>query len=208
MHIPSVLEAERLLAQAELMNPGPWVAHSRYVALGARLIAEKHPRLDPEAAYILGLLHDIGRRAGRTHIRHLIDGYQYLMGLGYADAARISLTHSFPIADLRAYFGERDCSAEDLIFLEEYITRTELSEYDRLIQLCDTISMPEGFCLMEKRLVDVALRYGVSEMTVKGWEARFAIKADFEVAIGCSIYTILPGVLAGTFGESLASLER
>ena len=206
MKIPSIETAEQILAEAGRLNPGAWVQHSKNVALGARLIAEQHPRLEPEAAYILGLLHDIGRREGPSHIRHLIDGYRFLTGLGYEDAGRISLTHSFPIADLRAYFGERDCRAEDLTFLEEYIATTHFSEYDRLIQLCDTISMPEGFCLMEKRLVDVALRYGVNELSVKGWEARFKIKAEFEAAIGASIYRILPGIVEGTFGEGIGGI--
>ena len=80
---------------------------------------------------------------------------------------------------------------------------TELNEYDRLIQLCDTISMPEGFCLMEKRIVDVALRLGVNELTLAGWEARFKIKAEIEAVIGQSIYRILPGIVEGTFGENV-----
>lgn len=205
MNLPKLEFAEQILLEAAQLNPGPWVQHSRNVALGARLIAEQHPRLDPETGYILGLLHDIGRREGPSHIRHLIDGYRYLAGLGFEQTARISLTHSFPLADLRVYMGEWDCSEEELKFLEKYIVTTQFSEYDRLIQLCDTISMPEGFCLVEKRLVDVALRYGVNEMTVKGWEARFKIKAEFERAIGKSIYCILPGIVEGTFGISLSS---
>jgi hypothetical protein len=200
MKIPPLEVAEQILVEAAGMNPGPWVQHSRNVALAAQLIAERHPRLEPDVATILGLLHDIGRREGRSHIRHLIDGYRFLSGLGYEDAARISLTHGFPVADLRVYFGERDCSAEDLNYLEEYITTTQFSEYDRLIQLCDTLSMPEGFCLMEKRLVDVAMRYGINEFTLAGWEARFKIKAEFEAAIEQSIYCILPGIVEGTFG--------
>ncbi len=196
-------QAEQILAEAALMNPGPWVQHSRNVALAAQLIAERHPRLDPETAYILGLLHDIGRREGRYHIRHLIDGYRFLADLGYVDAARISLTHSFPIPDIRVYMGERDCTVEELIFLEEFITTVQFNEYDRLIQLCDAIALPEGFCLMEKRIVDVALRLGTNDLTLAGWEARFQIKAEIEAAIGGSIYPLLPGIVMGTFGVEI-----
>ena len=32
LKIPSIAEAERLLAEAADANPGPWVMHSRYVA--------------------------------------------------------------------------------------------------------------------------------------------------------------------------------
>ena len=201
MNIPTPDIAEQLLAEAAMRNPGPWVAHSRHVALAARLIAARHPRLDVDTAYILGLLHDIGRREGRSHMRHLVDGYRFLSGLGYADAARISLTHSFPIPNIGVYAGERDCSPSDLAFLEHFIATVQFNEYDRLIQLCDAIALPSGFCLMEKRIVDVALRLGINELTLAGWEARFKIKAEIEAAIGQSIYQVLPGVMEGTFGE-------
>ncbi len=66
MTIPTLTQAQTLLAEAETRNPGPWVAHSINVARAAQLIAERHPDLDPDRAYILGLLHDIGRREGVT----------------------------------------------------------------------------------------------------------------------------------------------
>jgi deazaflavin-dependent oxidoreductase (nitroreductase family) len=205
MRIPTLEEAERCLAEAESMNPGPWVQHSRNVAIAARLIAEHHPELDPDTAYILGLLHDIGRREGRTSIRHLIDGYRFLSDLGYEDAARISLTHSFPIPDLRVFVGERDCSPEDIQFLEGFIASVEFSQYDRLIQFCDAIALPSGFCLIEKRMIDVAMRLGINDFTIPGWEARFQIKAEIESAIGQSIYQVLPDIFEGTFGIALSN---
>ena len=70
--------AENALAEAERLNPGPWADHSRYVALACRNIANRCPELDQDLAYIYGLLHDIGRYAGVTSERHLIDGYRYL----------------------------------------------------------------------------------------------------------------------------------
>jgi hypothetical protein len=206
MRIPTLEEAERFLAEAESMNSGPWVQHSRNVALAAKLIAEHHPELDPDTAYILGLLHDIGRREGRTYIRYLIDGYRFLSDLGYEDAARISLTHSFPLPDLRVFVGERDCSPDDLQFLEDFIASVEFSQYDRLIQLCDAIAPPSGFCLIEKRIVDVAMRLGTNDFTIPGWEARFQIKAEIESAIGHSIYEVLPDIVEGTFGVDLSNV--
>jgi len=205
MQIPSVEEAGNLLAEAQISNPGPWVQHSKNVARAARLIAERISELDPEVSFVLGLLHDIGRREGRFHIRHLVDGYRFLSHLGYEDAARISLTHSFPIPDLDAYMGERDCRPEDLQFLQEFIASVEFTRYDRLIQLCDAIAPPSGFCLMEKRMVDVALRLGINEVTLSGWQVRFQIMAEFDDAIGHSVYSILPGIVEGTFGVKLAN---
>ena len=59
------------------------------------------------------MLHDIGRREGVTWLAHTIDGYDYLMSLGYEKAARICLTHSFPEKDVNTYIGRHDISAED-----------------------------------------------------------------------------------------------
>ena len=61
MKIPTLGQTEAYLEEAERMNPGRWIPHSRYVGEAARVIATHHPELDPESAYILGCLHDIGR---------------------------------------------------------------------------------------------------------------------------------------------------
>src|SRR5713101_938173 len=63
MRVPSVQEANRYLAEARLRNPGAWAEHSVVAAEAARAIAARHPALDPACAYVLGLLHDIGRGA-------------------------------------------------------------------------------------------------------------------------------------------------
>lgn len=200
--IPSVEQAHALLDEAAGRNPGPWVAHSRHVAEAARRIAARHPGLVSETAYVLGLLHDIGRREGVTGMRHVLDGYRYLAGLGFQDAARVCLTHSFAIKRLEAIFGVWDCTPEELRFIEETLARLEFDEYDRLILLCDSLAMAEGFVLMEKRMLDVALRYGgINEQILDKWRATFRIKADFERAIGCPVYALLPGVVENTFGE-------
>ena len=52
------------LEDAERRNPGAWVPHSINVAKAARIFAEALGSIDPESAYICGLLHDIGRREG------------------------------------------------------------------------------------------------------------------------------------------------
>ena len=40
LKIPTVAEADKLLNEAEKLNPGRWVAHSRTAALCARAVAE------------------------------------------------------------------------------------------------------------------------------------------------------------------------
>lgn len=53
--------AELELEKAEKSNPGRWAAHSRYVAMACKNIAHRCGILSADEAYILGLLHDIGR---------------------------------------------------------------------------------------------------------------------------------------------------
>ncbi|MBN1148635.1 MAG: HD domain-containing protein [Anaerolineales bacterium] len=197
--IPSPEQAESYLQEAALRNPGPWEAHSRYVAQGASIIAARHPLLEPERAYVLGLLHDIGRRFGVTGMRHAIDGYDFLREQGFEDAGRICLTHSYPVKGLVEAASPWDGSPQELRFLRRYLAAIEYDDYDRLIQLLDSLSLPTGFCLMEKRLIDVTLRYGVNEHTASRWRGFFQIKQHIEGAIGVSIYRLLPGVVENTF---------
>ena len=92
--MPTRARAEEMLGEASALNPGPWVQHSRFAAQAAELIARAHPDLDADQAFVLGLLHDIGRRGGPSGLRHSLDGYRYLLVQGFPGAARICLTHS------------------------------------------------------------------------------------------------------------------
>jgi hypothetical protein len=197
--IPSTEQAERFLQEGAVRNPGPWEAHSRYVAEGARIIAAHHPGLNPERAYVLGLLHDIGRRYGVAGMRHVMDGYYFLSRQGYEGAARICLTHSYPVKELVVGASPWDGSPQEHHFLRRYLADIEYDDYDRLIQLFDALSLPSGFSLMEKRLLDVTMRYGVDGDTVSRWQGFFAVKAHIEKAVGVSIYQLLPGVIENTF---------
>lgn len=199
MKIPDLQQADRLLTEAEQLNPGRWVAHSRHAAEVAQAIADADAELDPARAYVSGLLHDIGRRKGRTSMRHIIDGYRFLQSAGYEEVARICLTHSFPLQNTDAVFGEWDCTTEERAFADRYIGEITYTEYDRLIQLCDALAQSSGFVLLEKRMIDVALRYGTNELTADKWRATFQIKEHVEQRIGRSIYELLPGVVENTF---------
>lgn len=194
-NLPDRAEAEALLSEAERLNPGPWADHSRWVARAAGAVAAAHPTLDPERAHILGLLHDIGRRAGVTDLRHLTDGYHFLMGLGYTDAARVALTHSYPLNDPACYSGRDDATPADSAFVARFISRLTYSDEDRLLQLCDALALPDGCCILEQRLVDVALRYGVTEHSLLKWRATLDLKRHFDAATGRNIYGVLPGLV-------------
>jgi hypothetical protein len=205
--LPTPEQAEELLQEAAASNPGPWEAHSRNAAEAARRIAERCPGMDAQAAHTKALLHDIGRRYGVTGMRHALDGYRYLMELGFDQAARACMLHSFPLPGMDAAFGVWDCTAEEFAFVENYIQTAVFDDYDRLIQICDALADASGFCLMEKRFIDVAIRHGVMEKAPLKWTAWLQTKAYFEEKMGCSIYSVLPGVAEGTFGKGWQNVE-
>lgn len=188
-------EADRELALAAQLMPGPWEQHSMSVARNARLIAEKTKVMDCDKAYVMGLMHDIGRRAGIKGILHIFDGYDYMMRMGQEEIANICLTHSFPIKDVNTFLGKYDCSSEQKAFLQRFLESRQYDNYDILIQLCDAISLPKGACIMEKRFVDVALRHGLPDFTIDKWKAFMNTKKHFDELCGCNIYTLLPNVL-------------
>ncbi len=196
---PDRKTTEMALEEAEMSNPGPWAAHSRHVAEACQNIASYCPGLSPERAYVLGLLHDIGRYAGVTSEKHLIDGYRYCMERGWEKAAQICISHAFMIQDIETSIGTFDMSQEDRLFMKEFVASAVYDDYDRLVQLCDALALPSGFCLLEKRFVDVTIRYGVHPSTVDRWKKILEIKAYFEGQIGGSIYALLPGAVEDSF---------
>jgi len=197
--VPSLEEAKLLLEEGRKLSPGNWVEHSMYVGKAAELIAQSCPNLNPEVAFTLGMLHDIGRRFGVTSMRHSIDGYDFLFQKGYDLSAKICITHSFPYKNVNAVFGKWDCTDAEFRFVEHFLDNTEFDDYDKLIQLCDALALPNGFCLIEKRMIDVALRYGLNEYIVPKWKATFKIQKYFEDCMSKSLYSVLPGVIENTF---------
>lgn len=153
--------AELELERAGKLNPGKWTDHSRYTAQACENIAARCDGMSPDAAYCYGLMHDIGRYAGVTSERHLIDGYRFCM--------------------------------------EHFVKNAVYDDYDRLVQLCDSLALPSGFCLLEKRFVDVALRYGTPPVMAERWRRILEIRDMFEKKINGSIYDLLPGVEENTF---------
>lgn len=198
------MELNRKIAEIELerahsLNPGKWADHSRYAALACQNIAARCSDLSADDAYCYGLLHDIGRYAGITSEKHLIDGYRFCMERGWEKAAQICISHAFMIQDIKTSIGTFDVSEEDYLFMEDFVKHAVYDDYDRLVQLCDSLALPTGFCLLEKRFVDVALRYGTPPFITKRWKKTLEIKELFEEKIHCSIYELLPGVVENSF---------
>ena len=127
-------------------------------------------------------MHDIGRRYGKRHLGHVSDGYTYMMQLGYDEVARVCLSHSFNDQSLADYVGNRDTTPEETALIESALASMVYDEYDRLIQLCDSLAGAEGVLDIEERMLDVKRRYGAYPH--HKWDINLALKAHFEALCG------------------------
>lgn len=187
---PDKENAEKLLTAAEAINPGPWGNHCRIAAVCAEKIAAAC-QMDPEKAYVLGLLHDIGRRFLVRDLGHLYYGYQYMQKLGYQQVAKICLSHSFPNQNLQIYIGKIDISQKEAEDAEKLLREMNFDDYDRLIQLCDALAGSDSVLDIEERMSDVRRRYG--NYPQAQWDKNMELKRYFEQKAGADIYDIVAG---------------
>lgn len=187
--LPTRKRAREILRQAEKCNPGPWGNHSRVAARCAESIAAECGDLDPDKAYVLGLLHDIGRKFGVRHLGHVSDGYSYMLSLGYDEAAKICLTHSFNNQTVDEYIGKFDTSDDELKMIQKALEEVTLDDYDKLIQLCDSLAGSEGVLKIEERMGDVKRRYG--SYPQEKWDSNLRLKEYFEEKMGKDLYAVV-----------------
>ena len=187
--LPNREEAEKILIEAEECNPGPWGNHSRVAAQCAEKIAALCEGMDADKAYILGLLHDIGRKFGVGHLRHVYDGYKYMLQLGYDEVAKICLTHSFNVQDIHVYIGKVDITEEEQQEIVDALQKAVYDDYDHLIQLCDSIAGADDVMDVEARMGDVKRRYGF--YPEEKWNKNLALKKMFEEKTGQDLYKVV-----------------
>lgn len=186
--IPTREEAIALVKDGLESNPGPWGRHCLTAAHCAEKIASACGDMDPEKAYILGLLHDIGRKYGVRHLGHVSDGFSYMTRLGYDEVARVCLTHSFNNHTVDEYIGKFDTSDEELELIKTELAKVSYDEYDRLIQLCDSLAGADGVLDIEERMGDVKCRYG-SYPQAK-WDSNINLMHYFEKKMSKNIYVV------------------
>ena len=186
--LPTREEAIALVRDGLACNPGPWGRHCLTAAHCAEKIASACGDMDSEKAYILGLLHDIGRKFGTRHLGHVSDGYTYMKSLGYDEVAKIRLTHSFNNHTVDEYIGKFDVSQEELTLIKNKLVETVYDEYDLLIQLCDSLAGADGVLDIEERMNDVKRRYG--SYPQDKWDSNIELMHYFEKRMNQNIYLV------------------
>lgn len=168
-----------------------WIAHSICVGNIAGRIAEKL-NLDKEKAKAWGYIYDIGKGIAEFQ-NHPLQGYKYLKNLGYDDEyANICLTHLYLNNDINCVAAEMN--SKNIEFIEEFIKKHEYTIYDKLITLCDLISMKVNLTL-EKRLIDIYDRRWVHKNTVYNLREAQKLKKEFDEMLGYNLYKLFPEII-------------
>lgn len=181
-------QSSRLSGKPQAGSCGPFRDDFDLVMI-ARDTAVCCPGLDPERAYVYGLLHDIGRKFGITGLAHVYDGYRYLSEMGYANAARIALTHSFNLKDIHDYIGKSDVTKSVQDEIQALLAGMEYNDYDCLIQLCDSLAKADGIVSVEERMNDVKSRHGYYPQ--KKWDMNLRLKEYFEEKMQEELYQVV-----------------
>jgi len=183
-------EAEKLLTEASKLNPGPWVEHSINVAIAAKKITENVKEHDPERAYSLGLIHDLGRRFGVSHLKHVFDGFMFFKEKDQL-ASEICLSHTFPNKIVEEYQGSFDITEEELYQLKNSLKKIQYGYYHKLIILCDGYGFINGFTSLEKRWIDAAIRLGINELTIDKWKSMYNLRDEINIEYNIDIERLL-----------------
>ena len=123
-------------------------------------------KLDPDTAYCLGLLHDIGRIKDETvtGIPHGVEGFNYLTAHGYPDLAPICLTHGFIDKNIKQsdYPTYRPKLFKQV---QNYLSGLEYTDYDRVVQLADLFSRGKEVMSIRQRLDKNKSFYHIKELS-------------------------------------------
>lgn len=187
-------QALKMLQEAEELNNGRWIEHSKKVGEAAARIAGKL-NLDTEKAVTLGYIHDIGKRFGEKE-HHVIKGYEYLKSLGYDDEyANICLTHSYLNNDINCTAGgvpKKGVGGYE--FRKQFIEKHNYTIYEKIINICDLMCTDE-FLILEQRLIEIMTRRGVDTNTVYHITESLKLKKELDEKAGENIYKLFPEII-------------
>lgn len=131
-------------------NLGAWVSHSKLIGKTARAIA-KDINLDPDIAYAVGCLHDIGKKNNKKGLAHTIEGFHILRNETYFFPAKIAISHSFIIKNIESYVGDKNIKKNQIKTIKNLLKSYEYNVYDKLIQVLDNSILNSYIGIDEKQ---------------------------------------------------------
>jgi len=187
-------KALALLDEAYEKNPGLWKEHSITAGKIAYTIASHIKGVDAEKCEMYALLHDIGRIRGKHKIRHTLDGYRYLCGLGEEECARYCITHVFPGNRIIEHTSF-DISSSDLDFLQSFVMQHPNTIEDKIVQLSDVMASPYGPMVVEVRLIESGIRNASNINVFETWQEYLKVKDEINRILGKSVYKLFKNII-------------
>ena len=182
---------ENIKDKKELLMPqNRWIQHSIYVGYAAERIA-RAIGINSDKALIYGYLHDIGKKINYNN--HFIEGYNYLMNLGYENEARICLTHSFIDNDIENTINDLN-DIRTYNFIDNYLKNNPHTIYDKIIQLCNLLCIEKGYTTIEKKLLDIVNQKGMCDNFYIYYQSIINLKNRIEKGLNYNLYTLFPEI--------------
>jgi len=168
--------------------------HYLRVAQNAEKIAKSLTHLDSNKAYIMGLLHDYGLIDEKRDKRffHGLAGYQKLMAMGYDEAARASLVHSFFEKEKITPERYKSYDAQSIRACAKLLRATPFDDYDRLVHLADLMAVGPHVVTVEARFEYLAVTYDIEDELLKDkYTLALDLKKYFDELCQRDVYEIL-----------------
>lgn len=194
----TIEKAYAFLENNSLKDNDQLMKHSINVAIVAERIADELG-LNGKKAYVLGLIHDIGKKhETKVEMRHILDGYNFLYNLGYENEARVCLTHSFydkKLVKKILYNKGAGFTRDEIRFIISYINKREFDMYDKIVQLADNMGGTNGIMTVERKRMEIILKEGISDVTEVSLRGIFNIQNEIELKLNHSIYKAFPEII-------------
>lgn len=170
-----------------------YIFHTQGVAFASRAIAANIKEVNPETAYICGLLHDYGKKYNEKKIGrfHGLVGYQELISMGWERPARTCLSHTFPgknidVDDYPSY------PKADILEARKILKNWEYDVYDRIVQFTDRLFEGLSMIPFEKRAQAIGQRYNLpQDLVQKLINTGMGLKAELDDLCHKDVYEIL-----------------
>lgn len=146
--------------------------------------------LNPDTAYELGLLHDIGRIKDETvtKVPHGVEGFNYLVKSGYSDLAPICLTHGFIDKNIKQC-DYPTYSPKLLRKVKKYLQSLEYNDYDKVVQLADLFSRGKDIMSIRQRIEKNKTFYHIKDPSYG--EAAYDVRDYIDKKYGINVENIV-----------------